>query len=130
MAYWYLATPYTKYKAGREAAYEDASKQAALLLASGVHVYCPIAHTHPISLYTPPELDTHETWLALDHQFMVNAAGLIVCELDGWQESRGVLEEIETFKRAGKPIVHMLPGQVPGHFIGQRLQAIGLVPSL
>lgn len=32
MSYFYLATPYTKYPAGHHAAFEEACKQAAILM--------------------------------------------------------------------------------------------------
>jgi hypothetical protein len=43
----------------------------------------------------------------------VAARGLIVCEMESWETSYGIGVEIAAFKKAGKPIVHMLPGQVP-----------------
>jgi hypothetical protein len=43
---------------------------------------------------------------------MMNLAeALLVAEMTGWQTSKGVLHEIEVFKRAGKDI-HYLPGDM------------------
>jgi hypothetical protein len=111
--YFYLATPYSIYHKGRDAAFDDATYQASLLVMAGVPVFCPITHTHPMVPYIPVELDNHETWLTLDEPMMAKAEGLIVCQMEGWQESVGVTYEIETFRKAGKPIVYMTPGIVP-----------------
>lgn len=46
----YLATPYSKYPRGIEAAFVDASRLAACLVRLGISVYSPIAHTHPIAI--------------------------------------------------------------------------------
>ena len=44
----YLATPYSKFPGGIQAAFIDAACIAARLLRAGVKVYSPITHTHPI----------------------------------------------------------------------------------
>lgn len=110
---WYLGSPYSRYPHGRQAAYEEIAMQAALLIEHGVRVFCPITHSHPVSQYLDPDKDTHETWMAVDRPLMAASRGLIVCQLEGWQHSVGLREEIETFKAAGKPIVYMKPGTVP-----------------
>lgn len=99
----YLATPYTRYPLGMEAAADHASIIAAELMLKGVKVFCPIAHSHSIAKVYP-ELNAHEFWMSVDRPFMVAAKALIVATMDGWDVSRGVLEEIDAFKQMGKPI--------------------------
>lgn len=110
---WYLATPYTDYRAGREAAFHDACFQAALILREGIAVFCPIAHSHPIAEIGNLDPTDHGIWLPADEPLMDAAFGLIVCLLPGWRESQGVTHEIDRFLAAGKPVVKMLPGTVP-----------------
>jgi nucleoside 2-deoxyribosyltransferase len=113
MSYFYLATPYSKYKAGFDAAHIMACEQAALLIKDGLVVYSPIAHTHPIAMHGNIDPTHNFNWLALDAPLMDAACGIIVCMMDGWLESRGVQHEIEVFQRAGKPVYYMMPGHVP-----------------
>ena len=104
--YWYIATPYSKYRAGLEKAFEDASMISAVLVLAGVRLYCPIAHTHPIAVYgnIPPR--NHDIWLPLDKPFMEAASGLLVVKMQGWDESYGIGVEIESFKSQCKPILY------------------------
>ncbi len=110
--FWYLATPYSKYPAGREAAYREACKQTALLVKAKVPVFCPITHTHG-----PGETgivgNNLETWLVADRPFMDAAKGLIICTMDSWDQSAGVAAELDVFAAARKPIIYMMPGYVP-----------------
>lgn len=111
--YWYLATPYTNYPAGRPAAHADACIQAGMLMHGQIAVFSPIAHTHPIADIAGMHNATHAFWMQVDRPMMNGACGLIVCRLPGWDTSRGVREEIEVFRRACKPIVYMDPGVIP-----------------
>ena len=105
----YLATPYSKYPAGLQQAFVDAAKLAALLLRSGMNVYSPIAHTHPLALYGNLDPLDHLIWLPFD-QAMMNAADvLLIAHMQGWQESYGIAHEIEYFETAGKPIFDLDP---------------------
>jgi hypothetical protein len=125
MSFYYLATPYSKYRNGIYVAFEEAARQTALLVQSGVPTYSPIAHTHPVAIYG--ELDTfdHELWLEADRTFMDAERGLIVCMMQGWDKSYGVEQEIKYFKAQGKPIIYMTPGKVPDELLSKR-EIIGL----
>lgn len=105
----YLATPYTKYPAGIEQAFVDASACAARLLKAGVKVYSPIAHTHPLAIHGGLDPLDHAIWLPFDQAMMEAADALIVAHMDGWHDSYGVNHEIDFFAKAGKPIVHIDP---------------------
>lgn len=105
--YWYVGTPYSKYPDGLHVAWTEACKATAYLLRSGLRVYSPIAHTHPVSMYGEIDPYDHEIWLPADAPFMHNACGLIVVKMCGWEESHGIQEEIKLFKKLGKPVLWM-----------------------
>lgn len=105
--YWYLATPYSKYAGGLEAAFAEACKAAASLVTHGIRVYSPIAHTHPIAMHGNIDPLGHEIWVPADAPFMHNAVGFIVVKMAGWAESFGIGEEITMFRSLGKPILYM-----------------------
>ena len=101
----YLATPYSKYKGGHlERAFVDASRLAAALLTTGVRVYSPITHTHPLAVYGDLDPLDHSIWLPFDEAMMEAADCLIVAHMDGWETSFGIAHEIEFFDKANKPI--------------------------
>jgi hypothetical protein len=105
--FWYVATPYTKYPDGHEEAYKAACRESAWLIARGVPVFSPIAHTHGIAEQSSVSNTDGDYWLKADQPMMDAAYGIIVVKLPGWEESRGVLHEIEYFGKAGKPIVYL-----------------------
>lgn len=118
MTFFYLATPYSKYPAGLDAAFQEACRNAGLLIAAKIPVFCPIAHTHPIAMACEIDALDHSIWLPADQPMMDAACGIIVVMMDGWFESRGIEHELEAFTKAGKPIVYMEPGEVPDKLIG------------
>lgn len=109
MGFFYLASPYTSYRYGREAAAFQVSFVAAYLMTKGVKLFCPIAHSHAIAEAGDLDHIDHDFWIQNDRPLMEAAKGLIVCQLPGWQESRGVQAEIACFQAAGKPIVYWNP---------------------
>lgn len=113
MTYWYLATPYSKYPQGLEAAHKLACEQAAFLIAAKIPVYSPIAHTHPIAVYGDMDPFDHGIWLPADEPLMKAAMGLIVLRAIGWDKSFGISEEIKAFNAAGKPLIYMDPNMLP-----------------
>lgn len=113
MTFYYLATPYSKFPGGIEAAYVAACEQAAVLVRAGVPVFCPIAHTHGPAIHGGIDPLSHEIWLPADAPFMKAACGIIVCKLESWETSYGVAHEIAAFRNAGKPAYYMEPGIVP-----------------
>lgn len=105
----YLATPYSKYAGGINLAFAEAARIAALLLTTGVRVYSPIAHTHPLALYGNLDPLDHTIWLPFDEAMMDAADCLIVARMPGWDVSYGVQHEIEFFAKERKPILHIDP---------------------
>jgi nucleoside 2-deoxyribosyltransferase len=105
----YLATPYTKYPGGIERAFVDACALTARLLQTGVRVYSPIAHTHPIALHGNLDPLDLSIWLPFDAAIMAKSDALVVAMMTGWRESTGVAHEIEVFSACGKPIYDLDP---------------------
>ena len=108
--YIYLASPYSHPDlAVRVARYDAACKASAQLMVAGAIVFCPIAHTHPISSWVPERVQTHEFWMAQDLPMLARASGLAVLQIDGWLESRGVNEEIEFAIKHSIPVKYIRP---------------------
>jgi hypothetical protein len=113
MSFWYLATPYSKYPGGLEAAYIAACEQTGLLINAGVPVFSPIAHSHGPAIHARIPLTDHTIWLTADRPFMEAAWGLLVCMMPSWEKSHGIAEEIKFFCAAGKIVRYILHGAVP-----------------
>lgn len=103
--YWYLASPYSKYPDGLDAAFREACRVTAYLIQNKIPVYSPIAHTHPVAIYGKMNPIDHDIWLPADLPLMNAAGGLIVVEMESWEDSFGIGEEIKAFK--GRPIKHL-----------------------
>lgn len=107
-SYAYLASPYShpdkKVKEGR---YLAACKAAAELMLRGKRVFSPIAHSHPIEVHGMTELMDGTFWMKQDGPLLVHASELIVLMLNGWEESKGVQEEIRICTLINKPISYM-----------------------
>ena len=111
--FWYLATPYSGYPDGIEAAFALACRETALLIRAGVPVFSPIAHSHSVAIHGGIDPRDHSIWIPADQPFMNAARGLIVLMAEGWTESAGVRAEIAIFRAAAKPTFYMAPGIVP-----------------
>lgn len=108
--FWYLATPYAKWHGGHEDAFRHAAALGGRLLAKGVHCFTPIAHSHPMAENAPSlgHAD-HSIWMPFDKQFVDAAFGIIVADMDGWRESKGVTMEVNWAREQGKPLWLMSP---------------------
>lgn len=108
-AFWYVGTPYSKYRYGLNAAFSSASEIAALFIRDGVPVFAPISHSHPIAVHGAIDPLDHSIWLPADTPMMHAAHGLIVAQLEGWQDSYGIKAEVAEFQLQGKPILMFDP---------------------
>lgn len=103
-SFWYLASPYShpdpEVREQRAIAVNDFSGK---LLAAGVHVYATIWMTHRAAVHHDLPKD-HLFWLAFNKAFIDPSAGIIVCDIPGWQDSKGCQQEIEYCKSISKPL--------------------------
>lgn len=109
MSFAYLATPYSEYDDGHEAAFKEAARVSAWLTSKGVAVFSPIVHGHPMSDTGILPYLGFDLWMGIDAPFMQAADRLIVVRMRGWDNSSGVAREIAEFKKAGKPIFYLDP---------------------
>ena len=102
----YLAVPYTDADpAVMDARAEVADHVAALLTRSGNEVYSPISSWHHIAKkYNLPT--DHEYWKDLNRRMLLNCDRLLVIKLDGWGNSKGILDEIHFAERFGIEIIY------------------------
>ena len=119
MTLFYLATPYSKYPHGLDAAFRLACEQSGLLIRAGIPVFSPIAHTHPVAMACGMDPLDHKIWLPADAPMMAAATGLIMLRAESWELSYGMSKEREEFEAAGKLIVWMDPGKVPAELCQQ-----------
>jgi hypothetical protein len=109
MSLGYLATVYTHYRGGLDRAHEDACRIAAKLLWSGVMVYSPIAHSHPLAIHGALDPLQVELWYKHNELMMDRCDTLIVALMAGWDKSEGIAHEINYFLHMNKPIYNLDP---------------------
>lgn len=108
MSFAYLASPYSHPDPKvRQERFEAACKAAAELMKMGKKVFAPIAYTHPLEAHTGEQ--SHDWWMSQDYPFLMVANELIVLMLPGWEQSKGVAEEVRFFKLTGRPVNYMEP---------------------
>ena len=105
----YLATPYSKFPGGLEAAAIAACKLAGRLMQADVRVYSPIAHSHFIAKCAKIDPIDHDFWLHQDDAFLDMADALLIAEFPGWQESRGINYEFDVMRGQKKDIYYINP---------------------
>lgn len=103
----YLASPYSHpLEYVRQTRFEQACAAAAALMRRGVYVFSPIAHTHPIAC--AGKLPTGwDFWQPYDRLYLQACERMIVLQLEGWEESKGVSDEIFIMQTMGKPIEYV-----------------------
>ena len=99
--FYYLASPYshpsTLVRAQRA---QDVGRYAGEMMAEGMYVYSPIWATHDAAVRHALPME-HEWWLGFNKAFIDASAGVVVCAIDGWRESRGVAQEIGYARERG-----------------------------
>jgi hypothetical protein len=101
--YWYLATPYAKWATGLHNATKVAQFLTAQLMDRLIPVFSPIAHNHGVAQFLTVDKRNHDFWMAADKPMFDSAYGLLVADLEGWRESKGVGMEIDWARAAHKP---------------------------
>lgn len=103
----YLATPYNHPDPSiRQVRFEAACTAAVSLMWQGVHLFCPIAHTHPIAERgdLPKGWDY---WKEYDHVMLNACHELWVVKIEGWDKSEGIKAEIEIAESFGMPVKYL-----------------------
>lgn len=108
----YVASPYSKYIWGIDAAFDDIAKITGRLIRNELNVYSPIVHTHKIAIASGMDPLDHSLWMKIDETLMNKSDALLVVKMQGWQESYGVNYEVRYFDTRGKPIHFFDPGTV------------------
>jgi hypothetical protein len=100
----YLASPYSHPELTTKMnRFQKVCEIAAWYFTKGIHIYSPIAHTHPICYFggLPPQFDFYEKY---DRRIIANCAELHLCLIDGWQTSKGMMAEATYAVELNKPI--------------------------
>lgn len=101
----YLASPYTHYDPFiREERYIRACKVLAeQYLAKRLWAYSPIVHCHELAkmVNLPREASF---WMEYNFYMLAKCSELHVLRIDGWDQSKGIYEEINEAKRLGIPL--------------------------
>lgn len=105
----YLASPYSNPSADvMQDRFERVCRVAARLMGEGVHLYSPIAHTHPIAVQGSLPRGW-EFWEQYDRKLLAACQELWIVTLDGWKESKGVAAEFAIAGEMGLPVKYIEP---------------------
>ena len=107
--YEYLGSPYSHPRAAvRELRYRQAKVALERLQSTGLKIYSPIVHWHPVSL----ELGLTggwDFWAPIDGVMLAASAALRVLMSDGWEDSKGLYAERMMAAGLGKPVIYEAP---------------------
>jgi hypothetical protein len=106
MSYLYLASPYThNSRFVRMWRYEAVRDFGAFLASNRFWFFGPIMHSYDMSQnHQLPH--NFEFWRDWNHAMIDASQGVIVFQIDGWDTSRGVTDEVEYAKKIGKPVIY------------------------
>jgi hypothetical protein len=103
----YLCSPYSSSDSSiREDRFQAVCKCAAVLKRCGVHLFSPIAHTHPIAMAGDLPLG-FEFWRSYDRTIIERCQYLLICCLPGWLDSKGIQGEVQIAIELGIPVGHL-----------------------
>lgn len=108
MAYIYLASPYThRSELIRHQRYLQVAEVCAAFLRDNITVYSPIVHCHELAKRhsLPTKFDF---WMSHNYEMLKPAAQLMVLELEGWRDSKGLRGEIQFALDHNIPIVQTI----------------------
>lgn len=122
--YLYLATEFSRYPDGLDAAHKMACVAAGIFDAADLPFFCPISHGHGLSKHGGiPALD-QDRWLRINQPFIDHAAALVVWMTPTWKTSFGIGKEIDAFDLAGKRIFKVTPGPLAPWLISDLREAL------
>lgn len=103
----YLASPY--YHPDFDVRHErfvKVCRAAAMLIMHKYIVFSPIAHSHPINVYSGLDCDStvnlYGLWMMQDLPLLKWADEMWILTLDGWKESKGIGIERRYARKLGK----------------------------
>jgi hypothetical protein len=113
---WYIATPYSKFTAGIDAAYDEACKIRARFAEERIPAYCPVAELHGVARFvTQADPRDSQFWQTVCNPIMRLCYGMAYVALPGHAESDGMAAERAWFNSIGHPIVYLDPADLaPG----------------
>lgn len=101
----YLASPYTSTNAEvLNERYNEAVKATAFYIKQGFVVFSPIVHSHWLEL--PIDF---EFWHDYDMAIIAKCVELWILAIDGWDRSKGVIEERLKAQSSRKPVFIIKP---------------------
>jgi len=103
----YLGAPYSHSNPlWMKLRFELINLAALQLIEDGFIVFSPISHSHPIAAAraNPEIIQNYRVWLEQDEHFMEWADLLVVLELPGWRDSKGLRFERDWFEKRNKPV--------------------------
>lgn len=108
--YCYLASPYTSFPGGYEAAYRTVCRAASYLIGLGVPTFSPITHSHPIAtIGEHVDHADHDAWLRVDEPLVRNADSLVILREPGVADSYGISVELGWAAEEGLPVFDLWP---------------------
>jgi hypothetical protein len=103
----YIASPYSHFdEEMRENNYRKVSEIASKMIAMGNVAISPIAYGHPLLQFTEMPGDW-EFWKNFCLSILAKCDEMIVCKMKGWEESRGIAEEIQFAKENNIPVEYL-----------------------
>lgn len=116
----YIAIPYSKID--KELSFQVANSVTAYFVNKGFNVFSPISHSHIIAKdHSLP--DDAEFWKESNHEFIDWCDEIVVVKLAGWEDSTGLLDEMEYAISKGKIIVKVDPWSIIEEF--NRFHVVG-----
>lgn len=119
----YLGCPYTSPDTElQQTRVEVASIVAAELAVSNHAVFSPITHGHSMAQHLPggTATSTHQFWMGQCLPILAAADELWVLPLDGWEQSRGLEEELVFAQDHGIPIKFIMRLREPwNRYLGE-----------
>lgn len=99
----YLASPYSSSNTEMQLRFELAEQCTAALMQQDLAIFSPIVHCHELAAKYHLPTDA-AYWEKYNMQFLRKAECLYVLKIEGWDESRGVAQEIAMAKSLYLPI--------------------------
>lgn len=105
----YLASPYShKDPVIVKTRFLLVEQCCAALIADGKFVWSPIVHSHEMTAKYGLRTDA-EFWKAYNFDFMRRADAMYVLNIEGWQESKGIMMEIKLAEEMNLPSYFVSP---------------------